>query len=128
MSSSSVASEPDGGYLSFSGRISRKVYWLHYFLPLTALSFVGLGIDMAADTQFVEVVVFLLILVPNIASGVKRSHDRDRTGWFLLIGLIPIIGGLWLLIELGFLRGTPGPNRFGKNPLAGSAGLQPLAA
>ncbi len=45
---------------------------------------------------------------PSLAVGVKRSHDRNRSGWFLLIGLIPIIGSIWLLIELGFLRGTIG--------------------
>jgi uncharacterized membrane protein YhaH (DUF805 family) len=44
---------------------------------------------------------------------IKRFHDRDKTGWWVLIGLIPLIGPLWLLIELGFLKGTDGANRFG---------------
>jgi hypothetical protein len=44
---------------------------------------------------------------------IKRFHDRDKSGWWVLIWLIPIIGAIWLLIELGFLKGTPGPNRFG---------------
>ncbi len=44
---------------------------------------------------------------------------RNRTGWFLLIGLIPLVS-IWLVVELGFLRGTVGPNRFGPDPLAGS--------
>jgi uncharacterized membrane protein YhaH (DUF805 family) len=44
--------------------------------------------------------------------GVKRCHDRNRSGWFLLIGWLPIMN-LWLFIELGFLAGTVGPNRFG---------------
>ena len=48
---------------------------------------------------------------------IKRFHDRDKSGWWVLIGLIPIIGAIWLLIELGFLKGTPGPNRFG-SPVA----------
>ena len=54
-----------------------------------------------------------LALIPSIIVYIKRFHDRDKSGWWVLIGLIPIIGGIWLLIELGFLKGTPGPNRFG---------------
>ncbi|HKM64991.1 MAG TPA: DUF805 domain-containing protein [Acidisphaera sp.] len=128
MSGTSVSSEQDGGYFSFYGRISRKTYWLNYFLPILVLDIIGSGIDYAAGTQFVAAVVSLLTLVPSLASGVKRCHDRDRSGWFLLVGLIPIVGGIWLLVELGFLRGTPGPNRFGSDPLAGTAGYQPMAA
>jgi uncharacterized membrane protein YhaH (DUF805 family) len=52
----------------------------------------------------------------SIVGGAKRCHDRDRSGWFQLIVLIPILGALWLLVELGFLRGTIGANRFGPDP------------
>jgi len=55
----------------------------------------------------------LIILIPAILIYIKRFHDRDKSGWWVLIGLIPIIGALWLLIELGFLKGTDGPNRYG---------------
>jgi uncharacterized membrane protein YhaH (DUF805 family) len=61
-------------------------------------------------------VVWLIFLWPGLALGVKRCHDRDKTGWFLLIGLIPIIGAIWLLVELGFLDGTQGPNKYGPSP------------
>ena len=54
-----------------------------------------------------------LALIPSIIVYIKRFHDRDKSGWWVLIGLIPIIGAIWLLIELGFLKGTDGPNRFG---------------
>ena len=54
----------------------------------------------------------LLSLIPAIIVHIKRFHDRDKSGWWLLIVLIPIIGAIWLLIELGFLKGTSGPNRF----------------
>jgi uncharacterized membrane protein YhaH (DUF805 family) len=64
------------------------------------------------------IILFLLLLWPSICLYAKRWHDRDKSGWWSLIGLIPIIGGLWMLIELGFLRGTDGPNRFGPNPIA----------
>lgn len=65
------------------------------------------------------IVLLLLLLWPSICLYAKRWHDRDKSGWWSLIVLIPIIGGLWMLIELGFLRGTDGPNRFGPDPIAG---------
>ncbi len=48
----------------------------------------------------------------------KRYHDRNKSGWWVLIVFVPVIGGLWYLIECGFLRGTPGPNNYGPDPLA----------
>jgi Protein of unknown function (DUF805) len=58
----------------------------------------------------------LLAIIPAIMVYIKRFHDRDKSGWWVLIALIPIIGALCILIELGFLPGTPGPNRFGPPP------------
>ena len=60
-----------------------------------------------------------MTFVPNIAAGVKRCHDRDRSGWFVFIVLIPLVGTLWYLIEIGFLRGTFGSNKYGADPLRG---------
>ena len=65
----------------------------------------------------VTLIVALAGIWVALAVGAKRCHDRDRSGWFQLIMLIPIVGGLWLLIELGFLRGTIGENRFGPDPV-----------
>lgn len=48
---------------------------------------------------------------------IKRWHDLDKSGWWVLINFIPIVGGLWCLVECGFLKGTVGPNRFGPDPL-----------
>ena len=53
----------------------------------------------------------------QVAIGVKRLHDRNKTGWWMLIILLPVIGGLWYLIECGFLKGTTGPNTYGPDPL-----------
>ena len=51
--------------------------------------------------------------------SVKRWHDRDRSGWWVLLNLLPVIGWLWALVDNGFVRGTRGPNRYGADPLAG---------
>ena len=53
----------------------------------------------------------------GICVGVKRCHDRNKSGWFILIQLVPLVGPIWYFVELGCLRGTIGPNRFGEDPL-----------
>jgi uncharacterized membrane protein YhaH (DUF805 family) len=129
-----------GDWFSFQGRASRKTYWLHYVVVSMALN-VGLDLvvwplshfaggrgDAGAaglsspGLQVLPSVVFcigaLVLFIGGFAGGAKRCHDRDRSGWFQLIVLIPFIGPLWLLVELGFLRGTQGMNRFGADPLA----------
>ena len=63
--------------------------------------------------------IFLLLSIgPNYATAARRAHDRDRSGWFALMWFIPIVQ-LWVLLELGFLRGTIGDNQFGPEPIAG---------
>jgi len=58
----------------------------------------------------------LVLVWPSLAIQVKRWHDRNKTGWMVLINFIPIIGFFWTLIECGFLDGTPGPNKYGPSP------------
>ena len=94
--------------------------WLRLVLPFTVISILLGFVDMATGNYNPESgiglfsgIFALLCLIPAIIVHIKRFHDRNKSGWWLLIGLIPIIGAIWLLIELGFLKGTPGPNRFG---------------
>lgn len=107
-------------YLSAQGRVNRKQLWLYLVLPAVVVSLILSLIDAAIGTVDPESGLGLLsglwsliILIPAILIYIKRFHDRDKSGWWVLIGLIPIIGALWLLIELGFLKGTDGPNRYG---------------
>jgi uncharacterized membrane protein YhaH (DUF805 family) len=107
-------------YFSPDGRVNRKQWWLKLILPVTVISIILVFVDMATGRFDPETgvglfsgIFGLLVLIPAIIVYIKRFHDRDKSGWWVLIGLIPIIGGIWLLIELGFLKGTPGPNRFG---------------
>jgi len=112
-------------YISFDGRFNRAKYWLAY-LPLLLISLTATYADFltgSLDTQTgigpISAVASIILLWPSISLGVKRCHDRDRSGWFLLIAIIPILGAIWLLVEIGFMRGTVGDNRFGPDPLAG---------
>jgi uncharacterized membrane protein YhaH (DUF805 family) len=107
-------------YLSAQGRVNRKQLWLYLVLPAVVVSIILSLIDASIGTVDAESGLGLLsglwsliILIPAILIYIKRFHDRDKSGWWVLIGLIPIIGALWLLIELGFLKGTDGPNRYG---------------
>jgi uncharacterized membrane protein YhaH (DUF805 family) len=104
-------------FLSPEGRIGRFDYWVRFFLVYLAGSFVAAMLDGPEGYPVFGLLWALATLWPGLAVGIKRCHDRDRSGWFLLVGLIPVLGGLWLLVELGFLRGTAGPNRFGPDPL-----------
>ncbi|MCH7865584.1 MAG: DUF805 domain-containing protein [Proteobacteria bacterium] len=77
-------------------------------------------LEMAVSALAIAVAVLQLWI--SLAISVKRYHDRDRKGWWLLIALIPIIGVLWIFVVLGFLKGTEGANRFGSDPLAAEGG------
>ena len=66
----------------------------------------------------------LLTFIPNLAVAVRRLHDQDKSGWMILVGLIPLIGPIWLLI-LYFTEGTRGPNQYGPDPKAVAAVAQP---
>jgi len=107
-------------YFSPDGRVNRKQWWLWLVLPLTVIGILLVFVDMATGRYNSELgiglfsgIFALLSLIPAIIVYIKRFHDRNKSGWWVLIGLIPIIGPLWLLVELGFLKGTDGPNRFG---------------
>jgi len=72
------------------------------------------------DESNVATIAVLLLYVPliwiSLAVQVKRWHDRDKSGLWILISLIPLIGPLWAFIETGCLRGTLGPNGYGADP------------
>lgn len=109
-------------YADFSGRSRRKEYWffvLGVFIVAIILSIIegaaGLSGMIAGAYGPLTALFFLGILVPSIAVQVRRFHDQDKSGWWVLIGLIPILGGLAVLVFM-FLEGTRGPNRFGPDP------------
>ena len=125
------------GYLftSMEGRIGRKSIWMGVVV-LIVISLIASILDevlnmprvgassASAGVGVISGIVSLIMIYPGIALSGKRWHDRNKSAWWILIGLIPIIGWLWSLIETGFLRGTNGANRFGADPLlAGSASM-----
>ena len=114
-------------YVNFSGRAQRSEYWwwvLFIILVSVATQIIDgavvaplLGFAMFEDGagQPLSVMVSLALLIPNVAVGVRRLHDLDRSGWWLLIGLIPLVGVL-VLIYWFAQRGTVGSNAHGDDP------------
>lgn len=112
-------------YFDFKGRSTRSQFWL-FTLFLLIIGFVAMVIDgsigSAADTSPgpVFLTVYFLHLVPSLSVSVRRLHDTDRTGWWVLLGLIPIIGQVVLLVWL-CSASTAGVNRFGGLPAQSGA-------
>jgi len=107
---------------SFEGRIGRRSFWMTILAFLVG-SIVLRILDGVLNTpSFYGTGVLgglfaLALIYPALALYAKRWHDRGKSGWWSLIALIPIIGSIWLLVELGFLKGTPGPNAYGPDPV-----------
>ena len=105
-------------YATFSGRASRSEFWFFYLFLLIA-SFITAIIDAAVlgnQNSFLTAILFLATLLPLIAITTRRLHDTNRSGWWQLLPLIPLVGAIILIIWL-CTAGTPGSNRFGSNPL-----------
>jgi uncharacterized membrane protein YhaH (DUF805 family) len=125
---------------SAEGRVNRARFWsalIYYFVAglIAGAIYFGLwqiipgsvGDDGTLQVNGVAAVPYLILgfayfialVWSGICVGIKRFHDRDKSGWWILIQLVPLIGGIWYFVEAGCLRGTVGANRFGPDPLAG---------
>ena len=118
---------------SFQGRINRAKFWLVHVAMWVVVAIVFSVIlgsaAMSSDPQaalqsvgavggIILLVVYILALWIGLAIAAKRWHDRNKSAWWILIVFVPVVGGLWYLIECGFLRGTTGTNKYGPDPLA----------
>lgn len=105
-------------YAVFSGRSRRSEYW--YFSLFVFLVYVVIMLLTTSRPMFgalLACVVLFALVIPGIAVNVRRLHDIDHSGWWMLIGFIPLLGGIMLLIW-HCTPGTVGPNRFGGDPKA----------
>lgn len=115
-------------YADFQGRSRRKEYWMFVLFQLLLmvpvvliLSLLG-GLDADGESTLggILLIIFGLIylgvfLIPGLAVQVRRFHDQDKSGWFILLGFIPYIGSIVVLVFM-CLEGTGGSNRFGPDP------------
>lgn len=97
------------------GRIPRNTWWLYgVAVPIGAALLLHALLGIARiKAELAEHVVNVLLLWPTLAVSIKRWHDRDKSGWWVLVVLLPFVGWIVALVANGVLPGTPGPNRFG---------------
>jgi uncharacterized membrane protein YhaH (DUF805 family) len=115
----------------FNGRIGRRAFWIGVlitYLASVGLALVGAVFDAMFGTEPIRNLSFFAGLYPistiaacipfwcGLAIAVKRLHDRDKGAKWLIIQIIPILGSLWLILEMGALPGTTGPNDWGDDP------------
>lgn len=121
-------------YVNFSGRSQRSAYWWWTLFQIVVALVIALleggGSFSRADGSMQLAVVggifstiwTLINLLPGIAVSVRRLHDVDRSGWWLLIAFVPLIGAIVLLVWF-CSKGTGGANRFGTDPLGSNANV-----
>ena len=103
-------------YAQFTGRSGRAEFWW-YFLATIIVSLIAQTLDgmIFGQPGILTGVVALGLLIPGLAVQFRRLHDTDRSAWWLLIGLIPLVGAIVLIVFYAS-AGTPGPNNFGEPP------------
>lgn len=108
-------------YATFEGRARRSEYWyfmLFYFLAVVVLTFIDVFTGMYSEEYgfgLLSALFMIATIIPSLAVTVRRLHDTDRSGWWVLLNLIPIVGVLIVLV-FTVLDSQPGANRFGPNP------------
>lgn len=115
-------------YFDFSGRSRRTEYFLFYICwyaamglaVLLAVAIVGNDADPGSDSASLAMLtgaglILIAGIIPGLAVTVRRLHDQDKSGWFILVNFVPYVGGLIMLV-LSFLPGTDGENQYGPDP------------
>jgi uncharacterized membrane protein YhaH (DUF805 family) len=118
-------------YVGFSGRARRSEYWW-FALFAILVNVVARVLDSVlfdtstASTGIFGIIVGLALFLPGLAVAVRRLHDTDRTGWWVLIGLVPLVGAIVLLVFM-VSDSKPGTNRFGASPKEHAVGAPGFA-
>jgi len=106
-------------YADFTGRARRTELWMFVVISFV-ISVVLAVVDRMIGSMVLGALYGLAVLIPSLAVGARRLHDTGRSGWWLLIGLVPIVG-LIVLIVFYLIEGTKGPNAYGPDPKASAA-------
>ena len=101
-------------YVNFNGRASRSEYWW-FALFAIIVSFIATALEIAAGVAFLNIIFSLAIFLPYLGLGFRRLHDLGKSGWWLLISFIPILGFIVLLVFF-VMEGENHPNQYGEVP------------
>ncbi len=112
-------------YAVFTGRARRSEYWFFVLFNLIIAFVLGLidgllNLSIGKNTGVLGTIYSLAVFIPSVAVMVRRLHDTNRSGWWICIGLIPIVGAI-VLIVFAVQDSTPGENKYGQNPKSVSA-------
>jgi uncharacterized membrane protein YhaH (DUF805 family) len=114
-------------YVNFQGRSSRSAFWWWFLFGVL----VGIGANIIdailGSYPIISLIVGLGLFLPGLAVAVRRLHDTDRTGWWVLIELIPLIG-IIVLIVFWVQQSDPGENKYGSPPVDAPAAAAPPSA
>ncbi|MFD4705063.1 DUF805 domain-containing protein [Gottfriedia sp. NPDC058432] len=102
-------------YAVFSGRARRTEYWMFFLFNAIISIILSILQSIANIGEVLTIIYSILVFLPSLAVGARRLHDSGRSGWWLLLGLIPFIGTIILLIFF-CLDSEEGDNRYGANP------------
>jgi uncharacterized membrane protein YhaH (DUF805 family) len=105
-------------YAKFDGRASRPAFWWWFLFGILVAIGANIIDAILGTWGVVNGLAGLALLLPNLSVAIRRLHDTDHSGWWVLIGLIPIIG--WIVLLIFYLRESdPGENQYGPPPVAG---------
>lgn len=102
-------------YANFEGRARRSEYWYYTLMNILIILTLAILTMVSSIFMFVYAIYALAVIVPGLAVAVRRLHDINKSGWFILVGFIPFIGGIWLLVLLA-TEGDRGDNQYGEDP------------
>ena len=102
-------------YAVFDGRAHRTEFWLFFLFSFIISFFLGVIVGLVGSLWFITTLYALAVLIPGLAVSVRRLHDTNRSGWWILTGLVPILG--WIALLIFYLEDSrPGANQYGLNP------------
>lgn len=121
-------------YAQFDGRAARTEFWMYSLinaiivivLQIAASSLIQISATLAIVISLIAGLYSLGVLIPSLAVAARRLHDTGRSGWWILISFVPLIGA-FVLLYFCVQPGTPGENQFGSNPLDANAEAAPVA-
>lgn len=102
-------------YAVFTGRARRQEYWMFFLFNIIVAVLLGITEGILGSSGLLGTLYSLAVLIPSVAVFIRRLHDTGRTGWWCLIGLIPLLGAIVLLIFL-IQEGEIDANEYGENP------------
>ncbi len=109
-------------YAIFDGRARRKEYWMFFLFNLIIGMVLGFiegiaGIAPESDMSVLAIIYSLAVLIPGLAVAVRRLHDTNHSGWWLFIGMVPLVGAIVLIVYM-VSDSQQGENKYGPNPKA----------